>query len=116
MESNNSSTDFHCKFGSNLFASSKLISTSGLQPSTEIALLMVCNGTHQLRTPSFSRNVAAGRTTSAYCVVGRHEKIDRRDEIELLESLAPFLRFEADAGDDVARLHPERFYGVRLFR
>ena len=51
---------------------------------------------------------------SAYCVVGRHEQIDGGDEIELLESLTPFLRFETDAGDDVARLHPERFYGIRL--
>ena len=43
-----------------------------------------------------------------------HEKIDRRDEIELLKGLAPFLRFETDAGNDVARLHPKRFYRIGL--
>jgi len=31
---------------------------------------MVCRGTHQLRTLSFSKKVAAGRTTSAIWVVG----------------------------------------------
>src|SRR3989304_3765090 len=60
---------FHRKFGSNLFESSKLISTSDLHPSTERALLILWRGTHHVRMPSFSRKVADGRTTSANWVV-----------------------------------------------
>jgi hypothetical protein len=35
-----------------------------------MALLMLCKGTHQERTPSFSKKLAEGSTTSEYWVLG----------------------------------------------
>ncbi len=77
--------------GSNRFASSKLISMSGLHSGTVMALLMLCMGTHQVRTPVLLQE-AAGRQHHVGVLRGRCvEQIDDDHEIQLASASSHFL-------------------------